>query len=220
MEEQVYIVPREKLFEGKPLPQGFGRNNPEQLLQLILQHGRFEPRSPVEINPDLKQIIPYLIVSCNDKILTLHRQSAQTEKRLHDKYSIGVGGHINPVELKSQITNLSAQSDGVRIPSDKSQKNATNIIEKGLERELHEELHVNCSYQHKLVGFLNDDSNAVGQVHFGLVFKVEVADEKSVTVAEKELMNGQFMTLSEIEPLYPRLETWSQLVFDNLLRKT
>ena len=201
MSEQVFVVPRDKLFAGQPVPHGFGKNDLTGLLERIVQHGKFADRATVETDPSLKQIIPYMLVSWQDKIFTLHRQKGQTEKRLHHKYSIGVGGHINPVELT------------------KSSDDKKNIIEKGLERELHEELSVNCPYQYELAGFLNDDSNPVGEVHFGLVFKVSVEDGPAVTVAEKDLMKGEFMTADEIKKFYPDLETWSQIVFDNLVKK-
>lgn len=185
------MVPREKLFDGKPIPHGFSNADLNGCIKRIHENAYFIDRPKAENNPQLKQIIPYIIVTFQDKIYALRRQATQTEKRLHNKYSIGVGGHINPV------------ADG-RI---------FGIIEKGLERELHEELSVKCNYEYKLVGYINDDTNDVGKVHFGMVYRLIVKDEKAVSVAEKDMMIGQFMSLPELENLYPALETWSQLVF-------
>ena len=90
------------------------------------------------------------------------------------------------------------------------------IIEKGLERELHEELNVDCKYDYKPVGYLNDDTNDVGTVHFGMVYKLTPYDESAVTVSEKDMMVGKFMKISEVDDIYSLLETWSQITFSAL----
>jgi predicted NUDIX family phosphoesterase len=191
--EQILVVPREKLFDGKPIPQGFNSADLQGLIERIHKHAYFIDRPKAENNPQLKQIIPYIKVMHKGKIYTLHRQTAQTEKRLHNKYSIGVGGHINPVD----------------------ESNISGILGKGLERELHEELCINCGYKYELIGYINDDTNDVGKVHFGMVYGLVVEDDKAVSVAEKDMMVGQFMNIPELEKIYPSLETWSQLVFNN-----
>ena len=191
--EQILVVPRKKLFDGKPIPQGFNSADLKGIIERIHQHAYFIDRPKAENDPQLKQIIPYVMVMHQGKIYTLYRQTTQTEKRLHNRYSIGVGGHINPV------------ADGQIF----------GIIEKGLERELHEELCVNCDYDYELIGYINDDTDDVGKVHFGMVYSLVVKDDKAVSVAEKDMMVGQFMSLPALEKLYPSLESWSQLVFTN-----
>jgi predicted NUDIX family phosphoesterase len=223
MIEQILVVPREKLFDGAPIPYGFGppcrtntgRNNDlDGLIKRIYANAYFIDRPKAENDPSLKQIIPYIMVTYQDKIYTLHRQAKQTEKRLHNKYSIGVGGHINPVPLPEVGYRTSPEA---HTSSEKKARPelavVQGIIEKGLERELHEELSVQCPYEYKLAGYLNDDTNDVGKVHFGMVYRLEVEDEAKVEVAEKDMMAGEFMSAPEIEKLYPTLETWSQLVF-------
>ncbi|MBI4834774.1 MAG: hypothetical protein HY811_08165 [Planctomycetes bacterium] len=198
MVEQILVVPREKLFGGKDIPYGFGNTDLEGLIKRIYANAYFIDRPKAENDPSLKQIIPYIMFTYQDKIYTLHRQATQTEKRLHNKYSIGVGGHINPI-INEQGAMNKEQIDG--------------MIENGLERELHEELSVKCPYKYKLVGYLNDDTNDVGKVHFGMVYRLEVEDDAKVEVAEKDMMVGEFLKPLEIEKLYPTLETWSQIVF-------
>lgn len=194
MSEQILVVPRTKLFNGKPVPHGYGRDDLDDLIKRIYASAYFIARDKAENDPSLKQIIPYLVVTYNDKIFLLQRHKAQTESRLHDKYSIAVGGHINPVEGEV----------------------VEGILEKGLERELNEELLVQCSYTYHLAGYLNDDSNPVGSVHFGLVYKIKVKEETAVKVAEQELMTGRFVRTQDIEPYYELLETWSQIVYKAL----
>ena len=192
--EQVLVVPRDDLLCGKPIPNGFACEGLPDLIKNIYAHAYFIDRPKAETDSELKQIIPYVVVTGKSgKIFSLKRKTAQTEKRLHNKSSIGVGGHINP--------------DG------NAEKNISGIIERSLERELHEELSVKCPYKYTLIGYLNDDSNDVGSVHFGLVYRLEVADESKVEVNEKDLMQGEFLEMKTVEANYPAMETWSQLVF-------
>jgi len=224
--EQILVVERDKLLGGKTLLYGFHNQNLEELIENIYRFGYFVDRPDAENNPSLKQIIPYLLISHKGdtanplepvrpdvtsgrsggrpkgraggyKLFLVQRLATQTEKRLHNKYSIGIGGHINPVKDKSAIK---------------------DIIKSGLERELHEELEVSTPYQYKLIGYLNDDTNSVGQVHFGLVFQVMVNDENGVEVAEKDLMVGKFVNIKEIEKHFSLLESWSQIVYKDFVK--
>ncbi|MBI5779359.1 MAG: hypothetical protein HZA49_07875 [Planctomycetes bacterium] len=201
--EHVLVVERNKLLDGKEIPYGFHKDNIEVLLQNIHKSAYFINRPDAENNPALKQIIPYLVITGREgEIFLVQRLAGQTEKRLHNKYSIGIGGHINPV--------LDAQGNEV--------SSVPEIIKSGLERELHEELQVKTSYHYKLVGYLNDDSNSVGQVHLGLVHQVLVGDTDGVSVLEKDLMIGKFETIREIEKQLELLETWSQIVFRDFVK--
>lgn len=194
MSEQILVAPRNKLFNNNSIPYGYGTEDLDGLIKRIYTSCYFIERTKAENDPSLKQIIPYLVVTYNDKVFLLQRYKTQTESRLHHKYSIAVGGHINPTEGKV----------------------IEGIIEKGLERELHEELLVQCPYSHHLTGYLNDDTNPVGSVHFGLVYKIEVEDQAAVKVAEKELMTGRFVRTQEIEQYYKLMETWSQILYKAL----
>lgn len=203
--EKVLVVERDKLLGGKPLLYGFHNQNLDELLENIYRFGHFVDRPDAENNPALKQIIPYLLISHKNntadehKLFLVQRLATQTEKRLHNKYSIGIGGHINPVTAKDDLP-------------------VEDIVKSGLERELHEELKVSTPYQYKLVGYLNDDTNSVGQVHFGLVFQVMVNNENGVEVAEKDLMFGNFVNVKEIEKHFSLLESWSQIVYKDFVK--
>lgn len=191
MVEQVLVVPRADLFGPAHNPHGFGTRNLGFYRDRIARHARFVDRPPAEEDPSLKQIIPYAMVRCGRRVLTLTRLAKQTEKRLHNKMSIGVGGHINP--------------DG----------GLEGIVERGLRRELEEELHLRAETRIRPVGYINDDSSPVGSVHFGLVFEVAAATE-DVAVRETELMEGGFRDASELRALSERMESWSRFLVDHL----
>jgi predicted NUDIX family phosphoesterase len=185
------VAPRSALFDAHA-PQGFYTAGVGELISRIYQHYRFVPRSLAENDPGLKQIIPYAVVTRNRGVFVLRRFNNQDESQLRDKYSLGVGGHVNPLPFMS-----------------------TGMVEKGLRRELNEEIFIPDDYRARLVGFINDDSNAVGSVHLGIVYHITTASQ-AVKVRETELMSGEFRSPADLARLRPKMETWSQLLADNI----
>jgi predicted NUDIX family phosphoesterase len=193
-EENVLVVPTagiNPLLTGK-----FTTTNLDRILSFILSNYSFRSRAIVEEDPSFKQIIPYVIVRFEDRYLLLQRTSKQTEKRLHGKLSIGIGGHINDLEVAG------------------SHK---NILHAGLERELEEEIHlIGQRRSLDLAGVISDDSTPVGQVHLGLVFILET-DSAEHTVNEADLMTAEWASLDQLRERRERMETWSQIAFDQIL---
>ncbi|MBI4682240.1 MAG: hypothetical protein HY757_03975 [Nitrospirae bacterium] len=68
----------------------------EQIFNKILNNQVFMSRDNAEYDFEHKQVIPYVIIRNGNNYLLLKRLTGQTEKRLHNKYSLGIGGHINP----------------------------------------------------------------------------------------------------------------------------
>ncbi|MGZ6256115.1 MAG: phosphoesterase, partial [Candidatus Limnocylindria bacterium] len=114
------------------------------------------------------------------------------DPRLHGKASIGVGGHLNPVDA------------------------GEDPLTDGLRREWSEELVADWQPEFVLVGLLNDDSNPVGSVHLGVVFEVDAAG-RAVEVRESDKLSGRFASVGEVRAAWERMETWSRLVAEHLL---
>lgn len=190
MREEVLVVPREHLFPAGAF-HGFSSEGVERYLSTISARAYFARRDRVERDPSLKQIIPYVVLRYRDRVFLVRRTRAGSEERLREKLSIGIGGHINPEDVGD----------------------AADPVDAGMRRELTEEVVVPAGWQARAVGVLNDDQEAVGSVHFGLVY---VADLPSadVRVRETAKLQGTFATPEEIREVYSRLETWSQFVVD------
>lgn len=156
------------------------------LARAVRRHGRYLPRPEAEDDPAFKQLIPYVVVRDGARVFYMERTRAGGDPRLHLKGSLGVGGHLNPVD------------DG------------NDPLMDGLRREWGEELVADFTPTFRLAGMLNDDGNAVGAVHLGVVFTVE-ADGALVTVRERDKLSGRFVELAEVRAAWDRLETWSQL---------
>ena len=193
--EQVLVVPRE-IFESVGAFHGV-RLNPQDYLQAFLKPGaaRYIDRDLAEQSPQFKQIIAYAIFRHNGRILAYARTPKGGETRLHNKMSLGIGGHINPV-------------DGLT--------DSINTYLAGMEREIREEITFSGSATQQLYAVINDDSNEVGSVHLGIVHLFEL-DSEEVAPNEKALAELGFHTLEELAgPLYERLETWSAICVDAL----
>lgn len=188
-DEEILVVPREQLMIERV--HGFSQAGVGGYLSRVRTHGVFKRRGEVEHDPSVKQIIPYLIVKHEGRLFLFQRSGRGGDPRLHGLYSIGVGGHINRRDVVG----------------------ADDVVDAGLRRELQEELQIGGSWRARLVGVLNDDTNAVGQVHFGLVHVVEV-DEPSVAVRESDTLSGRLADVEEVMGLRDRMETWSQLILD------
>jgi predicted NUDIX family phosphoesterase len=161
-----------------------------ELADLIRRTGVFRPRSTMEADPTWKQVIPYPILRDGPRWFLMRRTRAGGDARLHDRYSIGVGGHVNPVDggLDGDLT-------------------------RALEREWTEELAVDFVPSFRFVGLLNDDTNAVGQVHLGLVYEGD-ARGRPIAIRETDKLSGAFVDAAEVTAVADRLETWSRLAFE------
>ncbi len=197
MSEQVLVVRRELVESFLQGRDGLVTDNLEVIFEQILMDHMFVQRRDAEYDFDLKQVIPYVIIRCRNNFLLLKRTSKQTEKRLHNKYSLGIGGHINP--------SLPDNGD-------------SNIVIKGLYRELNEEILLGGAGTLAFKGVINDESSSVSKVHLGLLYVLEVESDE-YAIREVDKMTGQWMDERGIIAVYDRMETWSQIVFDRHIRK-
>ena len=189
--EHVLVVDRKELEALLP-PVPFTTENMETIRRFILENHFFMAREKAEYDDTVKQIIPYVVIRQGGKYFLLRRLKKQTEARLHDKLSLGVGGHINPTE-----------------------EEAEDPLEAGLLRELDEEVAVETVSSLTAVGFLNENNGGVSDYHAALVCLLEAEGE--VTVRETEKMSGSWATVQELQEALPYLETWSQIVVEKVI---
>lgn len=190
--EEVLVVPR-ALLEEIGMFEGISTANLENAVARLLdpENHFFMDRALAEEDPSHKQLIPYCIFRCGDRVLHYTRGKAGGESRLHAKISVGVGGHVNPIDTGGGRTGPSAYHAAVT-------------------REIEEELDLPEEHEHRIIALLNDESNPVGQVHLGIVHLIEL---KSDAVASREdaLTDLGFSALGELNGTqFERLETWSQ----------
>src|SRR5436190_9053741 len=117
-EESILVVPADLL--RRVAPKTFSKNAKEALA-VVLSNYTFMERNLAEHDESFKQVIPYVLVAHGNRYLLIRRTKKQGEARLHDMYSLGIGGHINDVDSGSEDRH-------------------SHIVEAGMRRELNEEI--------------------------------------------------------------------------------
>jgi len=196
--ENVLVV-RRSLFDE--LGSFHGLNfEPQRYLNSMLARGNnyFLARAAAENDPSHKQIIPYAILACGDRVLHYVRGKKAGEQRLVAKGSIGIGGHMNDEDESLFAWDEAAYRAGV-------------------EREVNEEVQIETPFEDRIVALLNDDTTEVGRVHLGVVHVFRLQEPK-VQKREAMITNLAFLTKSELIERRESLETWSQICVDHLDR--
>jgi predicted NUDIX family phosphoesterase len=196
--ENVLVV-RRTLFDQLGSFQGLNFE-PDKYLRELLRRGNnfFLPRARAEDDPTCKQVIPYVLLAFEGKVLHYIRGKKAGEQRLVAKGSIGIGGHMN-------------ETDESLFASDEEAYRA------GVEREVNEEIKIATPFENRIVALLNDDATEVGRVHLGIVHVFKLAEAK-VEKREAMITNLAFLTKKELLARRDSLETWSQLCVDALDR--
>jgi predicted NUDIX family phosphoesterase len=190
IDELVYVVPRLAVV-GAEGWHGVRTTDLPAFVDAIATLGDYRPRAAMERDPSWKQVIPYLVLRDGPRYFLMRRTRAGADPRLHDRYSIGVGGHLNP-------------GDGG--------------LDRGLLREWQEELAADFVPDFRLLGLLNDDTTDVGSVHLGVVYLAE-ASGRPVSVRETAKLSGEFAMPDRVAAVVDDLETWSRIVFEALERE-
>lgn len=194
--ERVLVVPAVELDRLGRF-QGF-HADPDRYLSVLLrpENTSFRPRSEVETDPSLKQIIPYVVIRSRGSVFCYTRGGSQGEARLHRLRSLGVGGHVDEADAEGRC--------------------GFEAYDVAMRRELAEEVDVRSPGVLKLAGLINDDATPVGEVHLGVVHIYDL-DEPIVSPRECGLADAGFVPVAELVAGRARFETWSRFCIDELL---
>ncbi|CAM3045796.1 hypothetical protein [Sporolactobacillus spathodeae] len=204
MDEPIIVVKRAALFGADQKLTFQGTLQAVEKVQIIEQNlassWQVMRRGDAEENPAYKQPITYAIIQRGNHFFSYKRLGGGAESRLHGKLSIGVGGHMNAVDEASDFQ---------------------QILENNLKREISEELLIEQSGEKlstRTVGYINDDKTEVGRVHIGILVLIQLPQQATVTVKEKDKLEGQWLTLSELksESVFTHLESWSAYAAETL----
>jgi predicted NUDIX family phosphoesterase len=196
-EEMVLVVKRE-VIEELGMFHGLEFNIQPYLDRLFAPNTlTFMPRSKAETNPDYKQLIPYVLMETEGKYLSYVRGKRAGEKRLVGNRSMGIGGHINPIDDEIPLFGTDYKE----------------VYETAVQREIEEEVNVQANATDRIVALLNDDTNEVGKVHLGVVH-LWTLDSEDVTRKEQMITQMGFSAVDELTEMRDNMETWSQLCFD------
>jgi predicted NUDIX family phosphoesterase len=190
-EERVLCFER-KLFEGLGVFQGLNLAV-EKYLPVVTAASNLQylNRSDAEHDRRFKQLIPYVLILCDGKILRYRRGKGGQETRLHGLYSVGIGGHISEEDQELFST-----------------------YREGMRRELMEEVELGV-VKDAAVAVINDDSTDVGYVHFGVVHVVHVPEE-AVAGRRSGIVGPEFVAIDEAVKDMTGYESWSRYCLEHL----
>ena len=193
-EERVLCF-RRQLLEDLGVFQGLSLDVEKYLPVLTApSHITYLNRSEAELDKGHKQLIPYVLILCQDRILRYRRGKGGQETRLHGLFSVGIGGHIAD-EDDNLFSTQRGYADGMR-------------------RELKEEVDIEGANE-IAVALINDDSTEVGYVHFGVVHIMHVASE-DIVGHRSGIVAPEFVSIAEAAKDLSAYETWSRFCLENL----
>ncbi len=212
--ERVFVVPTEivnRFLESSELVVEFG-NLKDGIRKLnvcalveMLKYATFIEREHAEGDKSYKQIIPYVVFLSHDKrhIYLFKRTSNQTEKRLHNLYSLGIGGHINFDD---------------HLMAGKWNDFSCNLLTLlvGAGREISEEVKSKPEFGMNslfsllpLTYVIDTNSSDVSSVHLGILSFAKV---KKLTIREKENFELKKVRLDKLVDYYNEMEDWAKTV--------
>lgn len=164
---------------------------------------KFIEREVAETQPDLVQIIPYVVLANRGRLLVYERTTKGGDKRLHGRRSIGFGGHINPVDDPDNTLRI--------IP----------MIFRCAIRELYEETNIDLKdnpifYHLEGQCFINENETLVDQVHLGVVYLLNLPDDVADSL---KLTDPALKVVGWVDKRPKRLENWSKIIFETALRE-
>lgn len=153
----------------------------------------FKERGVVETDPSFKQIIPYVVIQTKDRKLTAAYMRNGSERRLHDLWSVGIGGHINPEDCPARSS-------------------FEDMVTAGMMRELDEELVKRPDNERPVFcGIINEEETQVGCVHLGAVFTLETQNP-DLFKPGAELSDFTWKQTENLAKL--NMELWSKLALE------
>lgn len=196
----IMVVDRATLFADLYF-QGYSPAEEMDFEQIVMDNYFYDLRDKVETMPQLKQPIAYAIIVNKEtrKVFAYQRSQKEgqyAEKRLRGKWSWGIGGHIDKSDL--------AAGDPIR----------TSLL-----REIEEEIVLPEFDPPEILGYINDDTTEVGQVHFGLLYLIWTSC-KNIQPRVGEISWGGFLSLEELQEICVNeetpVETWSEIALTPL----
>jgi predicted NUDIX family phosphoesterase len=186
----VLVFPR-KILESIGEFQGYSLEIDKYLDVVLQPQNHFLISGEVaEKSPEFKQIISYVVLRFGPQVFTYLRGTGSHETRLIGRRSVGLGGHI-----ETDVASPMGDRRSYRL---------------AVQREIDEEVAINTPYVDKIVAVINDDSDDVGRVHFGILHIYTLAEPK-VYARGQEIADGSFIELEELKTALHEFESWSQI---------
>ena len=191
MSREILVVKKNILFQEGEF-KGFIPIEKKDFFDIIMKNYEYKERADMEQDMNYKQIVSYVILINPEtkKVFFYKRSSSGYERRLHNNYSGGIGGHIDK----------------------DTEENSTNPIETAMMRELNEELAMQNYPTPKIIGWISSDAGPVERVHLGVVALAKTNEDAKPAEDMKE---GKFFSVQEVEKIFANpentIEDWTRI---------
>jgi len=192
-----------------PLEPGINRIHVAEFKELAEQSIMLGRRHEMETDERFGQCLPYIVLKSDKGLFTYTRTKLVGEERLAGNHSVGLGGHVDAFDAQFR---------------DKSLIDPLATFAASVGRELNEEVifispdgteyalgmlpqEDRAGFIPQIVGIINDTSNEVGRVHYGILMVVNIPDGWNARCREAELTTVGFVS----EPVDGPYENWSTL---------
>jgi len=147
------------------------------------------PRAQAEQDERYLQVIPYAVLRNAENQLWCYRREGGDD-RLRDRFSCGVGGHIDRADEAGGVAEMASGALG---------------------RELYEELGWNPPLQTILPdAWIYEGISAIGRVHIGLLYVLPWSHGEPPRAVDDAIADVGFLTPERVIA-EPRFELWSRL---------
>ena len=170
---------------------------PEEEINFI--NRKYADSQDITLGYQFPQVIPVILFKCGDEYLTYERVGS--EERLHKKFSLSVGGHIDIHDALDIETEYDAES----------------IITDACSREAAEEVnfHTWIKPEH-FKHIINTPVDDVSSVHVGFVCIIELNSKDDVKPSE-EIPEFRWLTKPELFTNLPAFEAWGQYIINKVI---
>jgi predicted NUDIX family phosphoesterase len=203
LDERIFAAPRAAIEKAGLRP---GKVSDPDVMSRVVRalrtEGTFQRRSEVEDDVSLIQPIPATYFEYRGKLLLLRRKDG-SGSRLHNRYSVWVGGHVR-------------DRDRVTSPRD--------LFVAALRREVSEELRIPFVPLPKREGIVWDTTTTRSEQHVGIIHRValktnEIAvrgDQSELRLPRGTSVSGTFQSRHELGRYVHEMEAWSALILESL----
>jgi predicted NUDIX family phosphoesterase/thymidylate kinase len=186
-------------------------NNKFKVLERIInKNSKKDKRSYVETQTNAIQVIVLAYIICKNKIALFTKREIKADKRFHNKKIIWIGGHLQAFDIENEGKSTVMQS-----------------MLNCLQRELLEEISLSLDIRPVYKGLTYDQTNSKSLQHIGVVFQIDLKDEKimnSINCKTFKELSGQEIEIEFIDlaakslsEKFETIEPWSNSILESLL---
>lgn len=211
------LFPKEGFATGTDMAPNFA--NIQQLEAALNEGLAIKRREAVEENPAYRHLLPYVqIFRVNPEgeleVFVYQRVKGSGEERLLGRHSIGLGGHINVSHAQFYDAHSSLNL-GMTIMYNVMEELCEELTLKG-QPIIQALLDENIRAQPSIYGYLNDNSDPVGQRHLGVTMLMMIPYGLEPVMGESSAVGLGFIPLSKLRQTLDQynFENWSKLLIE------